>query len=94
MKIDSDLDSLLKKLNKMIDANQFKNHVVQKAEVEDAVAVNYEYEFAKRNCSTGAQVAKTFDDICHTLANNELNNNCAVEEREELFESSRCPGAF
>ncbi len=79
-----------KQVNSFIEDNT----AVKQAEVDEAVAVNYEYEFSKRTCSTGSQVAKTFDEICHTLSDNELNNNCALEEREELFIGSRCPGVF
>ncbi len=59
------------------------------AETED-----YSYEFSKRDCSTGVQSFKSLVDVCEGLKDDELNNQCAGEDRKHLYEISECPGNF
>jgi len=66
----------------------------QEAFADPAVATLYEYSFSKNSCQTGNQSASTFVEICKTLKDNSLNNNCAIEERENLFISAECEGIF
>ena len=66
----------------------------QAAEVESAVSENYEYGFRTRSCQTGTHAARTHTEICTMLSDEELNDNCAKEEREVLFENSSCSGEF
>ena len=67
---------------------------VQEAEVESAVSENYEYGFRTRTCQTGTHEARSLGEICTIIADDSLNQNCAREEREVLFENSSCPGVF
>lgn len=62
--------------------------------VEPAKQEGYSYEFTKRKCTTGKQEFETFIKACNGLKNESLNNECAAESREELFETSQCPGNF
>jgi len=54
----------------------------------------YTYEFYNENCSTGAQMFETFFEACDGLVDHELNKECALEDREELFSNAHCPGDF
>lgn len=64
------------------------------AYVEDAIVESYSYEFLSSSCSTGKISAPTFDEICAQLKNDSINENCAAQEREELFISASCSGVF
>lgn len=66
----------------------------QAIQVESAVAEKYSYEFRTKSCSTGNHKASTFIEICISLKNHSLNNECADEEREVLFLNSECPGNY
>jgi hypothetical protein len=66
----------------------------QDIQVDSAVSEKYSYEFRTRSCSTGSHQGSTLVDICLTLKNNDLNEDCAHDEREVLFENSSCPGIF
>lgn len=66
----------------------------QEAYADPAVTELYTYEFNGSSCYTGKQAAQTFENICSQLKDHELNENCAYEEREELFLSAGCPGVF
>lgn len=66
----------------------------QEAYADPAIASYYEYSFSTSKCNTGNQTAPTFAEICAQLKDNSLNNNCALEEREELFISAECEGVF
>ena len=61
---------------------------------EDAVSEMYTYELQESGCSTGLQAASTFSDICTQLKDHTLNDNCAYEDREELFRTAECTGLF
>ncbi len=62
--------------------------------VEEAAPEDYTYELMTDDCTTGPQAFKTFINACKGLTNHELNNQCALEERQELFENEECPGEF
>jgi hypothetical protein len=66
----------------------------QELQVDSAVSEKYSYEFRTRNCSTGNHKGSTLVNICISLKDNELNKDCAHDEREVLFENSSCPGIF
>jgi hypothetical protein len=66
----------------------------QNIEVESAVTEQYNYELTEIECTTGEQKADTFDQICIALKDDSLNNQCAKEDREILFNNSRCKGQF
>ena len=62
--------------------------------VAPAESETYTYEFTKKSCSTDKKSYYTFVEVCEALTNHEINNECAQEERQELFENSECPGSF
>ncbi|MFT6630715.1 MAG: hypothetical protein ACJAS4_000657 [Bacteriovoracaceae bacterium] len=62
--------------------------------VEPATQEGYSYEFTKRDCTTGKQDFETFVMACNGLKDESLNSECAIENREELFITSQCPGSF
>lgn len=62
--------------------------------VEPAETEDYTYEFAKRKCTTGKHSFDTFVKACEGLKDTAKNNDCAEEEREELFQTANCPGTF
>lgn len=66
---------------------------IQVQSLTPAEPVDYTYELETKSCSTGKHQYDTLIEICEALKNNKLNNNCALEERENLFVSS-CPGDF
>jgi len=55
---------------------------------------------AKASCTTGRHTftAKSENQIltafCESLKNDSVNNNCAWDQRKNLFESVQCPGHF
>ena len=67
---------------------------VQAQSVEPATSEEFTYSFSGRKCTTGTQSAKTFEEICQKLANDELNDGCAEDKREDLFYTAECPGSF
>lgn len=62
--------------------------------VEPATSEDFTYQFSGFRCSTGAQSAATFDEICSVLKDDELNQACAQDKREELYINAECPGSF
>ncbi len=77
------------------EANPFSSQVeIQEAQVDSAVTELYQYELTEVDCTTGEQKESTFDKICLALRDNNLNNQCAEEDREILFNNSDCPGTF
>jgi hypothetical protein len=62
--------------------------------VEPAEAEAYSYELRTDSCSTGKHSFGSFDNACKALNDNELNKECALSEREELFNNSQCVGNF
>lgn len=62
--------------------------------LEPVEAEPYSYELLGKSCGTGEHEFYTFADVCQALTDNNLNNNCAESEREELFVNSECPGSF
>jgi hypothetical protein len=66
---------------------------VQVQSVNPAEPELYSYELSTRRCSTGKHTFNTLAKACDALKNDQLNNDCAIEKREELFQSS-CPGTF
>ena len=62
--------------------------------VEPAQVEAYTYELRTRSCSTGKHSFASFQTACDALLDHELNNQCAVDKREELFINSQCPGNF
>lgn len=62
--------------------------------VKPATAEKYEYELRIDGCTTEIQTFDTFLEVCQGLKDEELNNSCAQDGREELFEKSACPGDF
>ena len=62
--------------------------------VEPAATEDYSYEFGDQVCSTGKQSFITFKQACDGLKDEQLNNECAGEQRAELFTISSCPGSF
>ncbi len=40
------------------------------------------YEYESRGCTTGRQLSATTDEMCLKLEDDELNDNCAFEERD------------
>lgn len=59
-----------------------------------AEAEGYSYELRSSTCSTGEQNFTSFELACEGLKDEALNNDCALEKREELFINSECPGNF
>lgn len=51
----------------------------------------FTYTLEDNGCSTGTQVFSTIEDMCKGLQNNTLNNNCALEVREDFFKKN-CTG--
>ena len=62
--------------------------------VEPAQEEAYSYQLSSKGCSTGTHEFQSFLAACQGLRDDDLNNNCALEEREELFINSECQGAF
>ena len=63
-------------------------------QIDPAQAENYSYEFSTTKCSTGIHGFDTFTKACEALKDHTLNNECAENQREELFISEQCPGEF
>ena len=64
---------------------------------EPATAEAYSYELLSRSCetgSTGKHSFASFEQACDGLVDDALNKECALDEREELFVNSQCPGVF
>lgn len=66
----------------------------QSIESESAVTEQYHYELTEVDCTTGEQSKATFNEICVALKDDNINNQCAKEDREILFNNSRCEGTF
>lgn len=66
---------------------------IQVQAVTPAEPVDYSYELKTKKCTTGKHQFDTLIEVCQALKDNELNNECALEEREKLFHTS-CPGSF
>lgn len=66
---------------------------IQVQSVKPAEPVDYSYELQSQKCTTGKHEFDTLIEVCEALKNNDLNNDCALEEREKLFSTS-CPGSF
>lgn len=49
------------------------------------VVESYSYTLESNGCSTETQVFSTLEEMCKGLQNNTLNNNCALELREDFF---------
>lgn len=62
--------------------------------IEPAISEKFTYQFSGIKCSTGAQSAATFFEICKVLQDDELNDACAQDKREELYINADCPGSF
>lgn len=62
--------------------------------VEPAQEEAYSYELSTKGCSTGTHEFQSFTEACEGLRDNDLNNFCALAEREELFINSECAGSF
>ena len=62
--------------------------------VEAAEEEPYSYQLIGKSCHTGEHEFTSFSAVCQGLRDNELNNDCAQEEREELFLNSECAGNF
>ena len=62
--------------------------------VKPAEAEQYSYELKNRSCTTGEQSFSTLAKTCEGLMDDKLNNDCARDEREELFESHDCVTIF
>ncbi len=50
----------------------------------------YSYSLQSNDCITGKHMDQTLKGICELLKNDVLNNNCAKEERERLYQNSGC----
>ncbi len=61
---------------------------------EPAVSEEFSYAFRERKCETGEHTFSTFAAVCGALKEVERNNDCAEEEREDLFVGAECPGDF
>lgn len=68
------------------------NQTIYKTEPAQAEA--YSYELRTLSCSTGKHSFETFEAVCGALKDHELNKECALEKREDLFINSQCPGNF
>lgn len=53
----------------------------------------YAYEAEEENCTTGKHEFHYVRQMCENLLNNEINNNCALDERERIYIES-CEGDF
>jgi hypothetical protein len=62
--------------------------------IEPAVSEDYSYEFKGSKCTTDEHKFQTFKLACEALKNDSLNNDCASNKREELFDNSQCQGNF
>lgn len=67
---------------------------IESASVGPATSELFSYEFSGPGCTTGMQSAQTFDEICQTLTDDNLNQGCAENKREDLFYSAECVGSF
>lgn len=54
----------------------------------EAIPEGYSYYFEEEDCDTGEQIFYRLKDACEGVLNDELNNYCAKEERQQLYESS------
>jgi hypothetical protein len=48
----------------------------------------YTYELLEEDCSTGHHESYTLEEICKTVLDDKVNNDCAREQREYLFDTS------
>lgn len=64
-----------------------KEKTVRKFKSE-AMPESYSYYFEKEDCDTGEQIFYRLKDACAGILDDELNNYCAKEERQQLYESS------
>ena len=62
--------------------------------IEPAGPEEYSYQLHDGGCSTGEHSFTTFDQACNALKDDELNRQCAYEQREELFINAECAGDF
>lgn len=76
------------------NANIWPVAEVQEQSVGPATSEEFTYEFTAGRCSTGAQSSPTFEGICETLKDDQINQGCAQSKREDLFISAQCPGSF
>lgn len=53
----------------------------------------YHYTFGNKECTTGEHNYYNLNDACKALLRDDLNNNCAEEERMKLYATS-CEGQF
>ena len=54
----------------------------------------FSYQLHGSSCTTGEHEFISFVSTCEALKDNELNQDCALEQRRDLFESSECTGDF
>lgn len=50
----------------------------------------YSYEFVTKTCTTGIKTYSTFIKACEGLMNEKVNNDCAFEQRSDLYTKSGC----
>jgi hypothetical protein len=62
--------------------------------ITPAETETYSYEFTTKKCTTGSRNFSTFLAACDGLVDEAGNNECAFDEREDLFVVSECPGSF
>lgn len=62
--------------------------------VEPAEIEPFSYHIVGDNCTTGEHIFQSFARTCEALKNNDLNQNCAIDQREDLFVFSECDGEF
>lgn len=62
--------------------------------IEPANPEQYSYELKANSCTTGKHEFESFTLACEALKNHELNNDCALAKREELFVNAECFGDF
>lgn len=56
--------------------------------IKAAEPEKYTYSFFEDECETGDHEFYYLDDACEALLNDEINNYCAPEKREKLYNSS------
>lgn len=56
--------------------------------IKPAEPEKYTYSFFGDGCQTGDHEYYYLDDACEALLNDEINNYCATEKREKLYNAS------
>lgn len=56
--------------------------------IKPATPEKYTYSFFEKDCQTGEHEYYYLDDACEALLNDKINNDCALEEREKLYNMS------